>query len=131
MGMKNFVASTTSSRRPWIALPTISSERPAEEIVGGVDEVDASVEGAVDDADRVVLVVVAPRAEHHGAEGERADLHSRAAEQTVFHHSSLCRSSHAAPQPSALTGTGGPSQGRYLRRSVEGAAHDAATHRAS
>jgi hypothetical protein len=30
MGMKNFVASTTSSRRPFSALPTISSDSPAE-----------------------------------------------------------------------------------------------------
>jgi hypothetical protein len=38
--------------------------------VGGVDEVDAGVERAVDDADRVVVVGVAPGAEHHRAEAE-------------------------------------------------------------
>ena len=38
--------------------------------VGGVDEVDAGIEGAVDDADRVVVVGVAPGAEHHRAEAE-------------------------------------------------------------
>ena len=30
IGMKNLVASTTSSRRPFSALPTISSDSPAE-----------------------------------------------------------------------------------------------------
>jgi hypothetical protein len=38
--------------------------------VSGVDEVDARVERAVDDADRVGVVGVAPRAEHHRAETE-------------------------------------------------------------
>ena len=38
--------------------------------VGGVDEVDAGVERRVDDADRLVVVGVAPRAEHHRAEAE-------------------------------------------------------------
>ena len=42
--------------------------------VGGVDEVDARVDGGVDDADAVVVVGVAPRAEHHGAEAVAADL---------------------------------------------------------
>jgi hypothetical protein len=39
--------------------------------VGGVDEVDAGVQGAVDDADGVVVVGVAPGAEHHRAEAQR------------------------------------------------------------
>jgi hypothetical protein len=38
--------------------------------VGGVDEVDAGVKGRVDDADRVLVVGVAPGAEHHRAEAE-------------------------------------------------------------
>ena len=42
--------------------------------VGGVDEVDPRVERAVDDRDRLVVVGLAPGAEHHGAEAERADL---------------------------------------------------------
>src|SRR3954471_14011797 len=33
--------------------------------VGGVNEVDALVQGGLDDADRVVVVGVAPGAEHH------------------------------------------------------------------
>ena len=51
--------------------------------VGGVDDVDAGVEGAVDDRDRLVVVGVAPRAEHHRAEGQRADLDAGAAERSV------------------------------------------------
>jgi hypothetical protein len=43
--------------------------------VGGVDEVDAGVECVVDDADRVGAVLVAPRAEHHRAQAQRADRH--------------------------------------------------------
>ena len=38
--------------------------------VGGVDEVDPGIQGAVDDADRVVVVGVAPGAEHHRAEAQ-------------------------------------------------------------
>jgi hypothetical protein len=38
--------------------------------VGGVDEVDPGVERAVDDADALVVVFVAPVAEHHRAEAE-------------------------------------------------------------
>jgi len=38
--------------------------------VGGVDEVDAGIQGAVDDADAVVVVGVAPGAEHHRAEAQ-------------------------------------------------------------
>jgi hypothetical protein len=38
--------------------------------VGRVDEVDPGVERAVDDANGVVVVGVAPGAEHHRAEAE-------------------------------------------------------------
>ena len=70
IGTKNLVASTTSSRRPF--------ERLADDLlglaggvdVGGVDEVDPGVERRVDDADRVVVVGVAPGAEHHRAEAQ-------------------------------------------------------------
>ena len=41
--------------------------------VGGVDEVDAGVQRGVDDADGVVVVGVAPGAEHHRAEAHLAD----------------------------------------------------------
>src|SRR5881397_1381057 len=43
--------------------------------VGGVDEVDPCVERAVDDPDARVVVGLPPRAEHHGAQAERADVH--------------------------------------------------------
>jgi hypothetical protein len=53
--------------------------------VGGVDEVDPGVERAVDDADRVVVVGVAPGAEHHRAEAELRDLDAGASERAVIH----------------------------------------------
>jgi hypothetical protein len=53
--------------------------------VGGVDEVDARVERAVDDADRRVVVGLAPRAEHHRAEAQRRDLHAGACERSLVH----------------------------------------------
>jgi hypothetical protein len=55
--------------------------------VCGVDEIDAGVQGVVDDPDAVVVVRVA--AEHHGAQTERADLHSRASEVAVLGHRAL------------------------------------------
>src|SRR3954451_16478702 len=53
--------------------------------VGGVDEVDAFVDGVMDHADAVVVIGVAPRAEHHGAETEGADLETGTSEQSVLH----------------------------------------------
>ena len=53
--------------------------------VGGVDEVDPGVQRAVDDADRVVVVGVAPGAEHHRAEAELRDLDAGASERAVVH----------------------------------------------
>ena len=60
--------------------------------VGGVDEVDAGVEGAVDDAGGVVAVVVAPGAEHHRAEAQGTDRYAGAAEGAVFHAGSSLES---------------------------------------
>ena len=57
--------------------------------VGGVDEVDAGVEGGVDDADRVVVILVAPGAEHHRAEAELRDLDAGASERAVLHRCSF------------------------------------------
>src|SRR5688572_33107033 len=57
--------------------------------VGGVDEVDAGVEGAGDDRGGVFGVGLA--AEHHGAEAEVGDLHAGPAEETVFHGCELLR----------------------------------------
>jgi hypothetical protein len=73
----NFVARTTSSRRPASALPTISSDPPAAVDVGGVDHVDPGVERGVDDAQRLAVVGVAPRPEHHRPAG--------APEEAMFH----------------------------------------------
>src|SRR5204862_7900278 len=56
--------------------------------VGGVDEVDAGVERRVDDADGVVVVLVAPGAEHHRAEAELRDLDAGASQGAVLHGSS-------------------------------------------
>jgi len=55
--------------------------------VGGVDEVDARIEGAVDDADGVVVVGVAPAAQHHVAEAQGADGHACPAEGAIAHGS--------------------------------------------
>src|SRR3954451_478831 len=57
--------------------------------VGGVDEVDAGVEGAADDPDAVGVVGVAVAAEHHGAEGQRADLEAGPAEGSVLAHAGV------------------------------------------
>src|SRR5215472_15102333 len=53
--------------------------------VGGIDEVDAGVQRGVDDAGAVVVVRVADRAEHHGAEALHADLDAGAAERSIAH----------------------------------------------
>ena len=57
--------------------------------VGGIDEVDARVERPMDDADRVVVVGVAPGAEHHRAKAQRADLHSSSSQRPKFHDRAL------------------------------------------
>src|SRR5439155_2404042 len=57
--------------------------------VGGVDEVDAGVERGVDDADRLVVVGLAPGAEHHGAEAQLADRDAGASQRTVVHGGSF------------------------------------------
>src|SRR5438876_351239 len=53
--------------------------------VGGVDEVDAAVERALDDAFTRTMVGVAPRSEHHGSEAEATDVDARPAQYAVFH----------------------------------------------
>src|SRR5690349_12521129 len=73
--------------------------------VGGIDEVDAPVEGPVDDADGVVVVGIAPRAEHHRSQAERADLHSSATQCPKLH-------SRALPQMMASLTTRRPALGR-------------------
>jgi hypothetical protein len=54
--------------------------------VGGVDQVDAGVERALDDADALGVVGVAVAPEHHRAERQRADLEAGAAEGAVLTH---------------------------------------------
>ena len=53
--------------------------------VGGVDEVDPGVERRVDDPDRLVVIGVAPRAEHHRAEAELADGDAGASQLAMLH----------------------------------------------
>src|SRR5207249_7574648 len=53
--------------------------------VSGVDEVDPGVERRMDHADALVLVGIAPGAEHHGSQAMRADLDTGPAKGAVFH----------------------------------------------
>jgi hypothetical protein len=53
--------------------------------VGGVDEVDAGVQGLVDDADAVVVVGIARSAEHHRAQAIGRDFDSGFSERAVLH----------------------------------------------
>ena len=69
-GPWNFVARMTSSRRPPGATSDDLLGLAARVDIGGVDEVDPRVERGVDDPDRLVVVAVAPVAEHHRAEAE-------------------------------------------------------------
>src|SRR5262249_36744847 len=62
---------------------------PARVHVCGVDEVDPRVQGAVDDAYALVVIGLAPGAEHHRAEAQRADSYTGAAEVAKFHSARL------------------------------------------
>jgi hypothetical protein len=53
--------------------------------VGGVDDVDAGLERAVDDADRVLVIGVAHLAEHHRAERELTDGYSGRPKRPALH----------------------------------------------
>ena len=53
--------------------------------VGSVDEVDARVDGPVDDAGALFVVLGAPPAEHHGAEAQGRDSDAGAPERSKFH----------------------------------------------
>ena len=85
--------------------------------VRGVDEVDAGVDGPVDDADRVVVVLVAPGAEHHGPEAEPTDLYSGGAEGAVVHfprqphRPAVCRGCRNTVPARGFSGSGPPSGG--------------------
>src|ERR671910_705928 len=81
--------------------------RPVD--VGGVDEVDARVERTVDDPDGLVVVGVAPGAEHHRAEAELADRNTGTSEWSKFHKST-----------SQLPGGGADLPDRVRRASTSG-----------
>ena len=70
--------------------------------VGGVEEVDARIERAVDDVSRVCRGRPAP--EHHAAKAQAADLHACAAQRSKFHRLSL----PAVQKVGALCHTGDP-----------------------
>src|SRR5664280_1176451 len=53
--------------------------------VGGVDEVDAGIEGPVNDADRLVMIGGSPGPEHHGPQAQRADFDTGTTKSTEFH----------------------------------------------
>ena len=53
--------------------------------VRGVDEVDPGVQCRMDDAHRLGVIGIAPRAEHHRPEAELADRHAGATEWAVLH----------------------------------------------
>ena len=57
--------------------------------VGGVDERDAGVERHVEHLPALVAVGVAPRAEHHRSQPERADFDARRTQPTNLHPGSL------------------------------------------
>jgi 2-dehydropantoate 2-reductase len=74
--------------------------------VRGIHEVDALVEGGVDDADRVVVVRVADGAEHHGPEAVDAHFDAGAAEGAVADGNAAqelkrCRSQRPRPLPAS------------------------------
>ena len=71
--------------------------------VGGVDEVDAGVERRVDDPDRLVVVRVAPRPEHHGAEAELADRDAGASQRALLHICSILSPGRAGPARAAAS----------------------------
>ena len=108
MGMWTLVARTTRVR-------SIDRERLADDDlglalgvdVGGVNEVDACVKGAVDDPHRVIVVRVTPPAEHHRAQAQGAYLDAGATEIVKFHTASLERA-RAVLQGQALTVTSVP-----------------------
>jgi hypothetical protein len=65
--------------------------------VGSVDHVDTGVECGVHGPHALVVVGVAPGAEHHRAETEWADLDAGAAKSTVIHSTELPMARDQAP----------------------------------
>ncbi len=95
-------------------------ERPADDLlalaaavdVGGVDEVDAGIERAVDHAHALVVVAVAHLPEHHRPEALGADLDARSSQLPVSHR--------GAPHPSSIAAGGTYRCHLVWRRSVRG-----------
>src|SRR5581483_9555391 len=76
--------------------------------VGGVEEVDSRIEGTVNHSNRVVVVGIAARAEHHAAQAQWAHLETGAAKSAILHGyappSKSPRFSSARPSPNRVDG---------------------------
>ena len=83
--------------------------------VGGVDEVDPGLKRGMGEPHALVVIGIAHRAEHHGAEAEMADLYAAAAQRAIFHVGS-----------SAAAQTWGTMASMSLRSSAD-SCHSAAT----
>ena len=82
--MPNFVAITTSSRRPLSALPSSVSDSPTVAVdVGGVEQIDAGVERGIDD--RLGPLSVHPSAEVVAADADHGDHQAGRAEPAKTH----------------------------------------------
>ena len=108
IGMRALVASSTRSRRPTSASPTISSERAGGVDVGRVDQVDPGVEAQVDlaagavDVDRADEARRPRAAEGHRAEREGRDAQAGAAELAVVHGAGSCHVVTSCPGDAAV-----------------------------
>ncbi len=74
--------------------------------IRGIEKIDARIDGAADDADRVFVVGVAHRAEHHGAESKLAHRPARSAEYPSSHFGALRRAKSNESMPSAIGARG-------------------------
>ena len=79
------MASTTSSRRAFDGFADDLLGLTLGVDVGGVDEVDARIERGMDHGDRLVMVGVTHRAEHHRSERDVADRYAGATKYALFH----------------------------------------------
>src|SRR3984893_12425480 len=83
--MLAFVARTMSSRRPAMALPTISSDWPWPYMSAVSMRLIPPLQGGVDHGGDLVLGGTSQTAEVHRAEHEGADLHTGTAQGAVLH----------------------------------------------
>ena len=94
--LPNFVASTTSSRRPRSPCPTSSSFVNGPYMSAVSRKVDAELERAVDRRDRLGLVGVAVELRHpHAAEAQGGDLEPLRSELASVHEADATRVSQA------------------------------------